>query len=127
MAEDYGLDLVEVRPQVYKILDIGKLTYEASKHKQPKVKPVKEMKFKLNIGPSDYDMKIKHIMRFLQSGHTVKVTIWFSGREVSRPEMGVDLMCDICESLAESGTTTVNPNLNGKNMTMVIDPFKVKK
>lgn len=120
--EQYGLDLMEVRPGVYKILDMGKLQYEASKRKQQKAKPIKEMKFKLSIGESDFQTKVKHIQKFLKSGHTVKVTIWFSGREVSRPTIGVDLMQKISLFTAENGTSSINTELQGKNMFMTIEP-----
>jgi translation initiation factor IF-3 len=99
LAESYGLDLAEVRPGVYKILDMGKLNYEASKRKQTKAKPIKDMKFKLNIGDNDYNTKIGHVRKFLESGHTVRISIWFSGREVTRPEAGIALMDRIAESL----------------------------
>lgn len=122
--ERFGLDLVEVRPGVYKIVDMGKLKYEASKRKQPKAKPIKEMKFKLNIGSSDFDTKINHIKKFLASGFNVKVTIWFSGREVSRPEAGLALMKDIEVCMSEVGTVSINSELQGKNMYMTIEPKK---
>lgn len=120
--EKYGLDLVEVRPGVYKILNVGKLQYEASKRKAPKVKPTKEMKFKLNIGDSDFNIKVNHIKRFLKDGSVVKVTIWFSGREVSRPEVGITLMQRIAADLDGFGVSTINESLQGKNMTMSISP-----
>lgn len=120
--QQFGLDLLEVRPGVYKAVDLGKLKYEASKRKQPKSKPIKEMKFKLNIGAADFDTKINHIKKFLASGNAVKITIWFSGREVSRPEVGVFLMQEIETRLEEFGTATINPELQGKNMHMSIEP-----
>lgn len=127
IAEDqYGLDLVEVRPGVYKILNLGKLQYEASKRKVVKAKPIKEMKFKLNIGEADFNMKVNHIKRFLKDGSSVKVTIWFSGREVSRPEVGVALMHRIDGELEGFGTSLFNPALQGKNMTMSITPVGKK-
>lgn len=126
IAEDqFGLDLLEVRSQVYKVVDLGKLKYEASKRKQPKSKPIKEMKFKLNIGTSDFDTKINHVKKFLASGNTVKITIWFSGREVTRPEVGVSLMKEIEACLTECGTVNMSSELQGKNMYMTIEPRKV--
>lgn len=122
--ENFGLDLVEVRPGVYKVVDLGKLKYEASKRKQPKSKPLKEMKFKLNIGTADFDTKINHIKKFLAGGFNVKVTIWFSGREVSRPEAGLSLMKDIEVCLSEIGIVNINSELQGKNMYMTIEPRK---
>lgn len=124
LAEHYGLDLAEVRPGVYKILDMGKLNYEASKRKVTKAKPVKDMKFKLNIGDNDYQTKIGHVRKFLESGSTVRITIWFSGREVSRPEAGILLMEKIAESLIGFGSVTMDRELQGKNMNMTIIPGK---
>lgn len=124
--EQYGLDLVEVRPGVYKILNIGKLQYEASKRKVVKGKQIKEMKFKLNIGDSDFATKTGHIKRFLNEGNSVKVTIWFSGREVSRPEHGVSLMERIAASVSEIGNATINKTMQGRNMTMGIAPVSRK-
>lgn len=124
IADDYGLDLVEVRPGVYKILDQGKLQYEASKRKQIKSKPIKEMKFKLNIGDHDFNTKIGHVTKFLSAGNTVKITIWFSGREISRPEAGVTLMHLIADATVEFGTASMQTELIGKNMHMVIEPKK---
>lgn len=124
IADNYGLDLAEVRPGVYKILDLGKLNYEASKRKLVKNKPIKDMKFKLNIGDNDYNTKIGHVRKFLDSGHTVRVTIWFSGREVSRPEAGIFLMEKIAESLGDLGSVTMDRTLQGKNMQMTVIPGK---
>ena len=122
VADNYGLDLVEVRPGVYKVLDLGKLNYEASKRKTMKAKAVKDMKFKLNIGENDYTTKIGHVRKFLEAGHTVRITIWFSGREVSRPEAGVLLMEKIAGSLTDLGSVTMDRTLQGKNMNMTIVP-----
>lgn len=122
LADSYDLDLVEVRPGVYKILDLGKLNYEASKRKVVKSKSVKDMKFKLNIGENDYITKINHVRKFLEAGHTVRITIWFSGREVTRPETGILLMEKIAESLSDLGSVTMDRTLQGKNMNMTVMP-----
>lgn len=122
--ERFGLDLIEVRPGTYKILDVGKLAYEASKRKQVKHKPAKEMKFTLNIGDHDFDTKINHVRKFLKAGSTVKITIWFSGREVSRPETGWALQQKIAAVLEDIGTVSINPELQGKNMYMTVEPRK---
>ncbi len=124
LAESFGLDLAEVRPGVFKILDVGKLNYEASKRKTTKAKAVKDMKFKLNIGDNDYSTKIGHVRKFLDAGHTVRITIWFSGREVTRPEAGILLMEKISESLEDLGSVTMDKALQGKNMNMTVIPSK---
>lgn len=121
--ERYGMDLVEVRPGTFKILDTGKLKYEASKRKQQKAKQIKEMKFKLNIGENDYRTKVNHIRKFIEAGHPVRVVIWFSGREVSRPEAGIFLMESIAIEVLDLGVTvSMNRELQGKNMFMSIQP-----
>lgn len=122
LADSYNLDLVEVRPNVCKILNAGKLKYELNKRRIPKAKPVKEMKFKLHIGEPDFLVKTGHIRRFLENGSQVKVTIWFSGREVSRPQDGVDLMERIAAAVEEVGKATLNNSIQSRNMTMVIVP-----
>ena len=122
--ERFNLDLVEVRPGVYKILDLGRLNYEAGKRKTVKAKPIKEMKFKLNIGEADYETKINHVRRFLENGSPVKITIWFTGREVSRPEAGVLLLERINLEIEDFGTGSLNRTLQGRNMQMFIDPKK---
>lgn len=127
LAENFGMDLAEVRPGVYKILDLGKLNYEASKRKVVKNKVVKDMKFKLNIGDHDYNTKIGHVTKFLENGHTVRITIWFSGREVSRPEAGIDLMEKISMSLEGLGSITMDKELLGKNMQMSVVPGPKKQ
>lgn len=121
IAAEQDLDLVEVRPGVFKILDLGKLQYEASKKKMTKPKPIKEMKFKLNIGQADYETKVNHVRRFLGGGHSVKITIWFSGREVSRPEAGIALMERIGASVTDLGSVTINKTLQGRNMQMSVN------
>ena len=122
--ERYGLDLVEVRPGTFKILDSGKLAYEASKRKQPKHRPIKEMKFKLNIGEHDFQTKVRQVLDFLKGGHSVKITIWFSGREVSRPETGISLMEKISAVVTDFGNVSINRELQGKNMYMTVEPKK---
>lgn len=82
------------------------------------------MKFKLNIGDSDFNVKVGHISRFLKNGSTVKITIWFTGREVSRPEAGLLLMENVASAVADIGTSSINEILQGRNMTMVITPVK---
>lgn len=126
-AEQYGLDLVEVRPGVYKILDMGRLRYEASKRKVSKTKPTKEMKFTLKIADNDYSTKMQHVLDFLKGGHPVRITIWFSGREVSRPETGVAMMERIAETVSDWGTVTMNKSLQGRNMQMSITPGTKKQ
>ncbi len=97
MADDVGLDLVEVAPQaeppVCKILDFGKFKYEAQKkaneaRKKQKVIEVKEIKMRPGIDEHDYDVKMRNMRRFLDEGDKVKVTIRFRGRELVHQDLG---------------------------------------
>jgi translation initiation factor IF-3 len=101
IADDQGLDLVEIAPTadppVCKIMDFGKYKYELSmkeklarKH-QSKVE-IKEMKFRPKVDKHDYETKKKHILRFLDAGAKVKVTIMFRGREMAHPELGLNIL-----------------------------------
>lgn len=120
--EEFGLDLVEVQPDVFKILDRGKQQYRQNKKKQPKPKPTKEIKFKLNIGPADFDTKIKAIQKFLSAGSTVKVTVWFTGREISRPEAGTLLLNRVQEAVLDFGVMEGTSSLLGKNLHATLQP-----
>ena len=96
-AEDFGLDLVEVQPNVVppvcKILDYGKFKYEAQKRanearKKQKIIEVKEIKLRPNIDEHDYQVKMRNVYKFLNAGDKVKVTLRFRGREMAHQELG---------------------------------------
>jgi len=119
---EYGLDLVQVSDGVFKILDVGKKQYEERKKKQPKPKPMKEIKLKLNIAPGDFETKIKAIKKFLSAGNNVRVTVWFTGREISRPEAGTLLLKRVEEAVIDFGIMDDNPSLLGKNLHATLQP-----
>lgn len=132
-AQDKDLDLVEVAPEakppVTRILDYSKYKYEqAQKVKQAKKHQtqinVREIKFRPKIAAHDYATKKGHVERFLKSKDKVKVTIMFRGREVTHPERGVALLDRLAEELAELAIVEQRPNLDGRNMTMVLGPSK---
>jgi translation initiation factor IF-3 len=136
MAEDLDLDLVEVAPQanppVCKIMDYGKFRYEQTvkmkeARKKQAVVTYKEMKMRPKIDKHDYEIKKKHIERFLNSGSKVKVTIMFRGREMSHTDLGKNLLEKLAEELAELGTVESLPKLDGRNMQMIVAPHAVKK
>jgi translation initiation factor IF-3 len=136
MAEDLDLDLVEVAPQanppVCKIMDYGKFRYEQTvkmkeARKKQAVVTYKEMKMRPKIDKHDYEIKKKHIERFLNSGSKVKVTIMFRGREMSHTELGKNLLEKLAEELEELGTIESRPKLDGRNMQMIVAPHAVKK
>jgi translation initiation factor IF-3 len=133
IAQSKELDLVEVAPEakppVCRILDYSKYKYEqAQKAKQAKKHQqqinVREIKFRPKIAAHDYATKKGHVERFLKAKDKVKVTIMFRGREVTHPERGVALLDRLAEELVELGTVEQRPNLDGRNMTMILGPSK---
>jgi len=134
-ADDEGYDLVEIAPQadppVCKIMDYGKFRYEQSmkakaarKHQQ-KIE-IKEMKFRPKVDVHDYNTKKKHILRFLDAGAKVKVTIMFRGREMAHPELGLNILVRLAEELEDLAVIENQPKLEGRNMHMLISPLKKK-
>jgi translation initiation factor IF-3 len=133
MAQERDLDLVEVapeaRPPVCRILDYSKYKYEqaqkqkaARKHQQQIT--IREIKFRPKIAQNDYDTKKGHVERFLRRKDKVKVTIMFRGREVTHPERGQMILERLAEDLSELATVDQRPNLDGRNMTMMLGPSK---
>jgi translation initiation factor IF-3 len=132
-AQDRDLDLVEVAPEakppVCRVLDYSKYKYEqaqkakaAKKHQQQIT--IREIKFRPKIAEHDYATKKGHIERFLKHKDKVKVTIMFRGREVTHPDRGVMILDRLAEELAELATIEQRPNLEGRNMTMLLGPSK---
>ncbi|MEM6943350.1 MAG: translation initiation factor IF-3 [Pseudomonadota bacterium] len=133
MAEEVGLDLVEISPNaappVCKIMDFGKFKYETQKkaaeaRKKQKVIEVKEVKFRPNIDTHDYDVKMRSVHKFLGEGDKVKVTLRFRGREMAHQELGRDLLQRVAGDIEELGKVESMPKLEGRQMTMVIAPQK---
>ena len=132
-AQERDLDLVEVapeaRPPVCRVLDYSKYKYEQSqkqkaarKHQQQIT--IREIKFRPKIAQHDYDTKKGHVRRFLTGKDKVKITIMFRGREVTHPERGKMILDRLAEELAELAQIEQRPNLDGRNMTMVLGPSK---
>ena len=135
-AQERDLDLVEVaadaRPPVCRVLDYSKYKYEqdqkakaARKHQQQVT--IREIKLRPKIATHDYETKRGHVRRFLDHADKVKVTIMFRGRETSHPERGEDLLMRLAEDVADLGTIEQRPSLDGRNMTMVLNPLKQKE
>jgi translation initiation factor IF-3 len=135
-AQERDLDLVEVaadaRPPVCRVLDYSKYKYEqdqkakaARKHQQQVT--IREMKLRPKIATKDYETKRSHVRRFLERGDKVKVTIMFRGRETTHPERGEDLLTRLAEDVEDVGTIEQRPSLDGRNMTMVMNPLKTKE
>lgn len=127
IAEDRGLDLIEVAanvtPPVCKILDFGKYRYQLSKKQtQRKTIEVKEIKIRQQINEHDLELKVKNIRRFLDEGNKAKVTMFFKGREIIRPELGMKVFEKIQKLLTGKFTIEQLPKLEGNHITMVIAP-----
>lgn len=132
-AQEAGLDLVEISPNaeppVCKVLDYGKFKYEEQKRaaearKKQKVVHIKEIKLRPMIGKHDLEIKIKQMHKFLEDGDKVKVSLRFRGREMSRPELGHELMDTVKTSLADIAKVEYQPKLEGQMMIMVLGPAK---
>ena len=130
-AADVGLDLVEVSPNadppVCKFLDIGKYKYEAQKkanlaRKTQKTQEIKEIKMRPNIDDHDYDTKMRSVVKFLEEGDKVKVTLRFRGRELSHQQLGMQLLQRVAEETAEVAKVEAYPRMEGRQMLMVISP-----
>ena len=133
VAADADLDLVEVapdaKPPVCKIMDYGKFKYETAQkaresRKNQQQTVVKEQKLRPKIDPHDYETKKGHVIRFLEAGSKVKVTIMFRGREQSRPELGFRLLQRLGADVADYGFVETSAKQDGRNMTMVLAPHR---
>jgi translation initiation factor IF-3 len=125
VADERGLDLVEVAanvtPPVCKILDFGKYRYQLSKKQtQKKTVGVKEVKVRPHITENDLGLKVRNIRRFLDEGHKAKVTMFFKGREIVRPELGMKVFDKITQTLTGKFTVEQSPRFEGNHITMVV-------
>ena len=136
MANDQGLDLVEISPQadppVCKIIDYNKFLYEKKKKEKEmkaksKVSEVKEIRFTPNTDDHDFDFKSKHAENFLKDGNKVKAYVQFKGRAIMFKERGELLLLKFAERLVEVGTLESMPKLEGKRMFAIFAPKSQKK
>ena len=130
-ADELGLDLVELQPNaeppVVKILDYGKYKYQAQKRasearKKQKVIDVKEIKLRPNIDSHDYEVKMRSVRKFLESGDKVKITLRFRGREMAHVELGSQLLERVREDIEEEAKIESLPKMEGRQMIMVLAP-----
>lgn len=124
-AEACGLDLVEVNPgdtPVCRILDYGKLKYQASKKEKKKEKKTHEIKFRPKIAEHDLGIKVKNARKFLEDGSTVKFTIKFKGRENAHPEQGSIILEKVSDYLKDIPTVSSGIQKQAKIMSMVLSP-----
>lgn len=133
MAEEAGLDLVEVSPEakppVCRIMDYGKFKFQLSKRKAAAKKKqkqiqIKEVKMRPATEEADYQVKFRNIMKFLENGDKAKVTIRFRGREMAHPELGMQLLQRLIAEIGEEGSVEQHPKFEGRQIVMVIGPKK---
>ncbi len=132
VADGEGLDLVEIAPNadppVCRIMDYGKFKYDQeikakqARKNQSKIE-TKEMKFRPKIDVGDYTTKKKHVLRFLDAGNKVKITIMFRGREMAHPEQGLTILERLADDLKDQAVIETQPKMEGRNMHMLIAPL----
>ncbi|MCL4187469.1 MAG: translation initiation factor IF-3 [Rhodobacteraceae bacterium] len=131
MAQDAGLDLVEISPTatppVCKIMDFGKFKYELQKReaearKKQKIIEVKEIKFRPGTDTHDYEVKMRSVLKFLGEGDKVKVTLRFRGREMAHQELGAQLLNRVADDVKDLAKVEQMPKLEGRQMVMMIGP-----
>jgi len=135
MAEEAGLDLVEVsptaRPPVCKILDFGKFKYETRKRERqggPKKNSsqLKELRVRPAIDKHDLSYRLDQGRKFLQQGHKVQVVCIFRGRQMRHPEHGYNVMTEVVEGLADVAKVEAPAKLMGRRMAMLLSPLPTK-
>ena len=132
-AAEASLDLVEIvpnaEPPVCRIMDYGKFVFEQKKQKQVAKKKqkqvqIKEIKFRPGTGEGDYQVKLRNLIRFLTEGDKTKVTMRFRGREHAHRELGLEVLERVEKDLAEHGEMEQRPQMEGRQMVMVLRPKK---
>jgi translation initiation factor IF-3 len=131
LAEDAGLDLVEIvpsaNPPVCKILDYGKFRFleqkkQAEARKRQKTIEIKEIKLRPGIDDHDYDVKMRAVRRFFEEGDKVKVTLRFRGREMAHQDLGYKLLARVKEETNSIAKVEAEPSMEGRQMVMVLAP-----
>ena len=131
LAEEKGLDLVEISPRAFppvcRIMDYGKYKYEEAKKKQQARKrastvETKEIKFRPKTEEHDLAFKVKHVRRFLEDGNKVRLVIVFRGREITHPQTGVNVLNRVVAATEDICSVEVNPNMEGRRMVMILAP-----
>ena len=134
-AGEKELDLVEMSPDaeppVCRLMDYGKYLFEQKQklkesRKKQRQMQVKEVKFRPGTDEGDYQVKLRNLKRFLEAGDKTKVTVRFRGREMAHQELGRELLGKIEQDLEEWGTVEQRPNMEGRQMIMVIAPQRKK-
>ncbi len=133
IAEEKGLDLVlispDAKPPVAKVMDYSKHRYEIEKKKKEAKKnqkkvDIKEIKFSCKIAENDVAYKVKHAREFLEKGKHVKLRVFLRGREMSNPELGVEVLQKVWPMLEDAGHLEKDAHQEGRYITMYITPLK---
>lgn len=128
MAEERGLDLVEISPNadppVCKVVDWGKYNYQQTKQRQKNRKTsksldMKQMRFGLKIGRHDLEIKMNKVAKFLQAGHKVKITVFYRGREQAHKEIGFQLADKVIANFGDTIVVDQKPQLAGRQLNFV--------
>ena len=132
-AEEGGYDLVEIsptaKPPVCRIMDYGKFLFEVSKKqaeakKKQKQIQIKELKFRPTTEDGDYQVKLRNLVRFLDHGDKVKITLRFRGREVAHQDLGMKILERVQKDMAELAVVEQHPKREGRQLLMVLSPKK---
>jgi translation initiation factor IF-3 len=131
MAEDQGLDLVEVAPNaeppVCKIMDFGRFRFQEQKksaeaRKKQKIIEIKEIKLRPGIDKHDYEVKMRAMKSFFEEGDKVKVTLRFRGREMAHQDLGMKVLDKVKADTLDIAKVESEPNFEGRQVTMVLAP-----
>jgi translation initiation factor IF-3 len=135
MAREQNLDLVEISPTatppVCRIMDYGKFLYQQEKKereakKHQKTITVKEVKFRINVDDHDYETKKNHVLRFLDEGDKVKATIFFRGREMTRTNLGRQILERLIKDVEEKSIVEFRPRQEGNTLHAILAPKKAE-
>lgn len=133
LALKANVDLVELvanaKPPVCRLMDYGKYLFELSKkkaaaRKNQKKTQVKEVKLRPVTDVGDYQVKLRNLIKFLENGDKVKVTLRFRGREMSHKNLGMDMLRRMAADAVEYGAVEHQPKMEGRQMIMVLGPKK---
>lgn len=129
IANEQGVDLIEItpnaNPSVCKIMEYSKYVYQLNKKKkEQRVPKMKEIKFTSTISENDISYRVKHLKEFLSDGHKVKVTLVYKGRTITHADIGENKLKDILEQIKDCGTPQGEPKLEGRYLSVYINPTK---
>lgn len=132
LAREWGLDLVEVAPDVNpvvcKIVDFGKYRYQLQKRekKQPKAGKVKEVKFTIQTSEHDFQTKLQRIREFLAEGMKVRAIVFFKGRQIVHVEKGRELLARVVQLVQELAKVEQDQMEHGRNLEILLAPHSKK-